>query len=189
MATDRLELHFNRAGTSSTVEVQVGVNDDPAAFGCAEFARGFPWCRATISPPARGYADALGWIQLVNSTDLAGEFEIDPFAPLGEVSHPFCFFGFSPTLLDAPHRDHREDTEFVAHSFLCGLGPDPLEGDAEVDAVLGFSWGFTILAGAIEPFGPAQLGPEAWDDHGPYLRAAFPGWSFLPGYSDAAASG
>jgi hypothetical protein len=178
-----ITLGFERAGAGGVVAVEVGVNDDPAALGCPEFARGFPFCRATVAPPARGYADALGWVQLVDSTDLFGEFRIDPFEPLGEVTHPFCFFGFSPTLFDAPHRDHREDMDFLAHSFLCGLGQEPLEDPSEVDALLGFSWGFGIRDGRIEPTAPAPLGPDDWDAHRPYLREAFPRWSFVPGFA------
>jgi hypothetical protein len=176
-----LRLEFERAGVASAVSAEVSRNQDPAHFGCPEFARGFPVCRATIDPPGRGYADFLGWVQLVESTDLAREFRIDPFEPLGtDPTHPFCFYGFAPTLFDAPHRDHREDTDWVAHSFLCGLGPEPLRPPGEVDLVLGFSWGFRIRAGEIEVVAAAPLDPGAWDRHLPYLRETFPRWSFRP---------
>jgi hypothetical protein len=71
------------------VAVAVEVNDDPEALGCRPAARGFPYCSATVSHPARGYAAALGWIQLVRSTDgLSGgdEFDMDPYEPLGPVA-------------------------------------------------------------------------------------------------------
>ncbi|HEY6729601.1 MAG TPA: hypothetical protein VI039_01095 [Solirubrobacterales bacterium] len=178
-----MRIEFERAGSDGVVEAELGINDDPAALGCPEYARGFPWCRATISPPARGYADCLGWVQLVSATDLAGEFRIDPFEPLGEVTHPFCFFGWSPTLFDAPHRDHGEDMDFEAHSFLCGLGQEPLEPPAEVDALLGFSWGFAVVDGKIHPRGPAPLTAGDWDAHHAYLHQAFPRWRFLPGFA------
>jgi hypothetical protein len=178
-----VRIELKRAGVDGLVEVEVDVNEDPAALGCPDYARGFPRCRATIAPPARGYADFLGWVQLVEATDLAGEFRIDPFEPLGEVPHPFCFYGFAPTLLDAPHREPRRDTDWLAHSFLCGLGPDPLGDRREVDAVLGFSWGFRIRGGEISIQEPALLAPEDWDRHHAYLHQAFPAWSFLPGFS------
>ena len=127
MTPSRLSLPFERGAAAGTVEVEVGVNDDPAALGCSEYARGFPWCRATLAPPARGYADALGWIQLVDWELVAEGFVIDPFMPLGEISHPFGFFGFAPTHFDAPHTDTElRHSDFVAHTFLCGLGPEPL---------------------------------------------------------------
>lgn len=179
---ERIGIPFHRLGVDGVVEVEVGVNEDPAVLGCPEYARGFPYCRATVTPPARGYADALGWVQLVNSTDLAGEFRIDPFEPLGEVSHPFCFFGFAPILFDAPHREHRRNTDWIAHSFLCGLGEEPLEGQAGADAILGFSWGFSIRDSRIDIDGPAVLGPDDWDRHLPYLGRSHPRWSFVPGF-------
>jgi len=182
----RLSIPFERVGVAGSVDVEVGVNDDPAALGCGEFARGFPWCRATVTPPAQGYADALGWIQLVDWEQMEGGdgFLIDPFMPLGQISHPFGFFGWSPTLFDAPHTDTPLQTsDFVAHSFLCGLGPEPLGGHFEADAVLGFSWGFRVRDGEFEIDGPALLGPEDWDRHHDYLTAAHPGWTFLPGFT------
>jgi len=178
-----VRIEFERAGRDCAVEAEVGLNEDPAALGCPDYARGFPVCRATVEPPARGYADFLGWVQLVSATDLAGEFRIDPFEPLGEVPHPFCFYGFAPTLLDAPHREPLEDIDWLAHSFLCGLGDEPLEDRAEVDAILGFSWGFRIRGGEIAAAGPSPLGPADWDRHHDYLRETFPSWSFLAGFS------
>src|SRR6201992_3600783 len=90
-------LHATKA---AAVRVEVAVNDDPRALGCSDDSRGLPYCRAVIEQDARGYADALGWIQLADSSDPPGGFQIDPFEPLGEVTHPFCFFGFAPTLFD-----------------------------------------------------------------------------------------
>jgi hypothetical protein len=177
-----MRLQFDRAGIEGTVEVEVGVNGDQAALGCPDYARGFPCCRATVSPPARGYADFLGWVQLVSSTDLYGEFRIDPFEPLGEPTHPLCFYGFAPVLFDAPHREHRDDTDFVAHSFLCGLAGGVLSGKREIEAILGFSWGFRIRQRRIEIDPPNHLEASDWDGHLAYLRASFPGWSFRPGF-------
>jgi hypothetical protein len=183
-----VRIEFERAGRDCAVEVELGVNEDPAPLGCPDYARGFPVCRATISPPARGYADFLGWVQLVNSTDLAGEFRIDPFEPLGTVPQPLCFYGFAPTLFDAPHREPQQDVDWLAHSFLCGLGDDPLDGRSEVDAILGFSWGFRIRDGKIVGEGPSLLTPQDWNRHHDYLQEAFPRWSFLSGFSEGAAS-
>jgi hypothetical protein len=87
----------------------------------------------------RGYADALGWIQLVESSDAPGGFAIDPFEPLGEMAHPFCFFGFAPTLFDGPSRANREDMTWRARTFLAEI-----DEDFEAFAIIGFAWGFTI---------------------------------------------
>lgn len=177
---DRLTLDFERAGVPVTVAVELGVNDDPATLGCPEFARGFPYCRSTISPPARGYGDVLGWVQLVRQTEWDDEFRIDPFEPLDpDPPHPFCFFGFAPTQFDAPHRDTRPDMDWLSHTFLAGLAG--IHESAEVRAALGFSWGFSIRDGQVEITGLSQLDPATWDAHLPYLRRTYPRWAFAPG--------
>ena len=171
-----LRLEFERAGHPGSVEVEVGPNRNPASLGTREHARGFPYCRATIDHPAPGYTGAIGWVQLVADSHRGGEFEIDPYEPLGPVTHPFCFFGFAPTLFDAPSRSHRDDMKWLANSFLCDLvAPD------RVGAILGFSWGFSIRAGEIEIKPAAVLGAEDWDRHLSVLHSAFPRWSFGPG--------
>ncbi len=180
-----MRIEFERAGRDCAIEVEVAVNDDPAQFGCPGYARGFPYCRATISPPARGYADLLGWVQLVDSDLHPGGFHLDHFEPLGRVPHPFGFYGFAPTLFDAPHTT-LEDWDFLAHSFLCGLGQDPLDESREIDAVLGFSWGFRKRGGEIAILRPEELGSEDWDRHRDYLQETYPTWVFRLGFSGAA---
>jgi hypothetical protein len=175
-----MRIDFTYAGRVGAVEVEVGVNDDPAALGCPDEARGLPYCRAAIEQEAGGYADALGWIQLVDSTDAPGGFAIDPFEPLGEVGHPFCFFGFAPTLFDAPSRAGRADMAWTANSFLAGIGEEH-----EAVALLGFSWGFTIGGGEVTLVGPTALNASAWDGCRPPLEAAYPGWGFAPGFIPA----
>lgn len=167
------------AGAEGHVDVVVAVNVDPQMFGCRDAARGFPYCSASITHPARGYAAALGWIQLVRSTDNASggaAFEMDPFEPLGPASHPFCFFGFLPTLFDAPSRDSLLDMEWTAHSFLCRLGED----EHQVQPLLGFCWGFAIRAAAITASGPEVLAQEDWERDLPVLVREHPTWSFAP---------
>jgi len=190
---ETLTLPYRWAGVEGAVAVELGVNDDPAAFGCAEFARGFPYCRARVEPPAKGYAEALGWVQLIEQSIEVEGFQIDTFEPLGEVSHPFGFFGFGPTMFDAPHRDDRPDLDWTAHSFLCGLGGRLLDfhekNTHEARAVLGFSWGFSIRDGQIEIEGLNALGFEAWDGHIPYLTAKHPAWSFAAGFHETARDG
>ena len=166
------------------VTAEVGVNHDPAALGCPDFARGFPYFRATLTPPAQGYGDALGWVQLVEWTPLEPEgFQIDPFAPLGDVPQPFSFYGFAATMFDAPHTDLEGDMEFVAHAFLCGLGGELHDMRHEVRAVTGISWGFRRHGPRIENFGPTALVADDWERHREYLGRTFPNWTFAPGFA------
>ncbi|HET7454656.1 MAG TPA: hypothetical protein VFJ76_03960 [Solirubrobacterales bacterium] len=176
-----LALPFTWAGMEGEARVEIRANDDPAALGCRDFARGFPVCRATIAPPATGYSDMLGWIQIVDDSYHGDGFHADGFEPLGHLPHPFGFYGVSPTLFDAPHAD-AESFDFVAHTFLCGLGGELLEFRQEARAVLGFGWGCRKRGPEIELFDPEPLPAAAWDGHREYLASRFPDWTFSPGY-------
>jgi hypothetical protein len=176
-----LVLPFRWAGREGEVQVEIKENNDPAALGCEEWARGFPVCRAKITSPSQGYADMLGWIQLVDDSWHGGGFHADGFEPLGPLPHPFGFYGVSPTLFDAPHYDG-ENFDFLAHTFLCGLGGELLEFRHEALAVLGFTWGCRKRGPEIE-FHPVEaLSPESWDSHQSYLARRFPNWTFPPGF-------
>lgn len=178
-----MELPYRWNGTEGRVRVEVRVNDDPAALGCGEIARGYPYCLATVEHPAIGYGDVLGWVQLMEST-LHGEgFHLDHFEQLGPAPYPFAVHGWAPTLFDAPHTDEPDDWDFLAHSFLCGLGGELLER-REVRAVLGFKWGFSRRGPQIESFGPTSLSPQDWDGHHDFLVERYEqwGWAFAPGF-------
>jgi hypothetical protein len=178
-----VRLDFRHLGASGWVDVAVEPNTNPEALAKPSFARDFPVCTATVTFAGEGYKAAMGWVQLVRSTDGAGawkEFEIDPFEPLGPSTHPFCFFGFAPVLFDAPARPSREDLDWGAETFLCFV---PMEVDThETRAILGFSWGFSIREAAISLTPPTRLPPLEWDKHHPLLRREHPAWAFASGY-------
>jgi hypothetical protein len=176
-----LTLPFRWAGSEGEVQIEIRENDDPASLGCEDFARGFPVIRATIEHSSRGYADMLGWVQLVEDSYHGGGFHADGFEPLGTLPHPFGFYGVAPTLFDAPHFDG-ENFDFFAHTFLCGLGGKLLEFRHEARAVLGFSWGCRKRGDEIELLEPRALGPGAWDSHRDYLKQSFPRWTFAHGF-------
>lgn len=172
-------------GNDGSVRVEIWENDDPPAYGCADFALGHPCCRATIEPLACGYAEMLGWVQLVDASfyEHATGFIADGFQLLGDLTHPFGFFGISPTLFDAPHTPD-ENAHFHAHTFLCGLGGPLLEFRREVRAVLGFNWGFVKRGEEITFVDLVPLEAEVWDGHREYLDGEFEDWTFAPGYQE-----
>jgi len=178
-----VSLDFWLRDASGSVDVAVEPNTNPEALGCPPFARDFPVCTATVTYDGEGYKAALGWVQLVRSTDGANagkEFEMDPFEPLGPSTHPFCFFGFAPVLFDAPARGSREDMDWSAETFLCFVA---MEADRrETRAILGFSWGFSIREKAISLTPPTRLAPVEWDKHHALLRREHPAWAFAAGY-------
>lgn len=184
-----IELPYRWADIEGSVRVELRENDDPAALGCPELARGFPYCRATVEPQGNGYTDFLGWTQMVDlkhssKTPLvmhSGKgFEIDPYMPIGSPPYPFTFFGLAPTFFDAPHTD--EDWDFIAHTFLCGMGGGLHDLRREARAILGFTWGFSKRGAEFDFFGPDALSAADWDRHHDYLAGAFPAWTFASGF-------
>jgi hypothetical protein len=177
-----MRLEFTLRDLPGSVDVVLEPNDDPEALGCRPWGRGFPVCTAKVAYAGRGYAAALGWMQLVHSTDDASAraaFEPDPYEPLGQLSHPFCWFGFAPTLFDAPSRRSRPDMEWTAHSFLGFIG-----APREARAILGFSWGFAVREGDVTIGRATPLEAAEWDAHMFVLRGTHPTWQFAAGYRD-----
>jgi hypothetical protein len=188
-SVDNLRIDFSLRGISGNIGVSISPNTDPAAIGYSllsyglpvDFAVGFPVCRATVTYPADGYAAIFGWTQMVRSTDAAtSDFEMDPIAIYNEVDTPFAWYGTRPELFDAPSRDSREDMTWECHSYLC-ISPDAVLS-RRVQAVAGFSWGFTIAGGDITFARAVALGPAAWDGHLALLRTSYPSWTFDAGY-------
>jgi len=185
-------MEFSAWGHAGTVDIEVTPNDDPTSLGCdllvpglgPEFWAGFPVCTATIEHEGQGYGSLFGWIQLVRSTDDQSggtTFEIDPIAIYSDVATPFCWFGLTPILFDAPFRFRESSVDWSAHSFLCIVPTSVVH--REVHAVLGFSWGFSVDDGAVLIRSPQPLVPAAWDAHLPHLRSLFGAWAFAEGFS------
>jgi hypothetical protein len=181
-----MDIVFMLRGVVGSVSVTYSRNDRPDLVGSGAEASGFPMCHAAVDYPARGYDAMLGWVQLVRSDDNVSRgraFEIDPLAFLGDVPHPFCWFGLSPQLFDAPSRAQRQDLDWMAHSFLCV--PDGIMDDGlEVHALLGFAWGFRIRNEEVHLVPPTVLGPADWDQHVDVLAARYPSWRFVGGFRE-----
>jgi hypothetical protein len=187
-----LRIPFSLRGISGLIAVAVTRNTDPDAIGYSlltgglptDAARGFPVCRATVTYPAEGYAAMFGWTQMVRSTDSTPDkFEMDPIALYQQIPTPYAWFGVRPELFDAPSRDSKYAMTWEARSFLC-VSPDAVL-TRQVQAIAGFSWGFTINQQDITFARPATLGPQAWDSHLDLLRTDYPGWIFDSGYLPA----
>jgi hypothetical protein len=189
---DDLRIAFSLRGISGLIAVSVAPNTDPDAIGYALLSGGlptdaamdFPVCRAMVTYPADGYAAVFGWTQMVRSTDSAPDrFEMDPIALYRDIPTPYAWFGVRPDLFDAPSRDSRYDMAWEAHSFLC-VSPDAVI-TRHVQAIAGFSWGFTIADGQVTIAASRGLGPDDWDSHLDLLRTEYPEWIFDGGYRAA----
>jgi len=181
VAGDLLDIPFTHEGRPGRVLVTCKPSTNPESIGKAPAHAGFPVCTATVELSASaGYLSFCGWVQLVRSNDNESgglEFEIDPLGPFDDNPSPFCFYGFAPTLFDAPSRDTRTEMSWVAHSFLAGV--DLIEERRGVVPLLGFAWGFEMAAdGSIELQTPSSLELTRWNDHLPHLRRMYPSWAF-----------
>ena len=173
-----MRLPFTLHDHAGTIDITVAATRDPHELGAPACAQGLAHCQATISHPAAGYAALLGWIQLVRSTDNQSggqQFEMDPLNVIGEVAHPFGFFGIKPVLFDAPSRPTRDDLDWLAHSFLCHIADYQTR---EIRALAGFSWGFIVANGDATVIGPRTLGAADWNQHLGLLHAQHPAWRF-----------
>ena len=139
---------------------------------------GLPICTATVEYSGRGYAAAMGWVQLVRSTDSddPGVFEPDPLAMFREVNTPYAFFGIRPTLFDAPYRPITQDLRWRARSYLAVTDDAVMSRAAR--PIAAFTWGFTIESGRVNISSPVPLPTDTWSAHIPTLARAYPNWQF-----------
>jgi hypothetical protein len=186
----RLRIAFSVRGIDGVLDISLARNSDPGSLGYpllsggqpVEFARGFPVCRASVTYPADGYAAIFGWTQMVRSTDSGrSDFEMDPISIYRDIPTPYAWYGLKPDLFDAPSRETRYDMDWEAHSFFC-LSPDAVM-TRHVQAITGFSWGFTVVGTGITLVRPAVLGSEVWNGHLDLLRASYSEWAFDAGYA------
>ena len=189
------EIPFRLRGCDGVVRVSLTANDRPERWGYDHLglpfdsreAMDFPVCSVSTRFAAEGYSSNLGWVQLVRGSaeppDDRDFFILDLPPMFGDLALPFCTFGPSPDLFDAPSIAGRHGRfDWVAHTFLCS-SPNCLMTPT-VGAVLGFSWGYEIRGSKISLVGPRDLTAVEWESHEPFLRQRCPGWTFLPGLQD-----
>jgi hypothetical protein len=178
-----MELSFTLYGQRGRVIVSAARTLAPEILGAHKGALDLANCTATVEFSGRGYLQLFGWVQLVCSTDNAFHgraFEMDPFDPFGlekKAPRPYCWFGITPTLFDAPSRGSRRPLDWLAHSFLAA---SPMSGERRiVTPLLGFAWGFQVAGERqveLKPLLP--LTAADWEAHLPYLRRCYPQWQF-----------
>ncbi len=178
-----MEIPFSHMGHTGRVMVTVAQTPAPGDLGARKGAQDLANCTAIIEYPGQGYQRLMGWVQMVCSTDNAfhgRQFEMDPFDPFGldkRAPSPYCWYGITPTLFDAPSRGIRRKLNWVAHSFLAA---SPLSGNRRtVTPLAGFAWGFEIVDRKTCIMKPVtSLAGADWESHLPYLQSCYPGWRF-----------
>jgi hypothetical protein len=142
--------------------------------------KGLPVCTATVSFRGHGYVAAMGWVQLVQSSDAHNPnvYEVDPLALFRGVNTPYAFFGIKPTLFDAPYRDRTRDVSWHARSYLAITSDAVISQEAL--PVAAFTWGFQIRRSEVTIEPPRQLDIRSWESHAELLERNYPGWRFRP---------
>lgn len=151
----------------------------------ARFA-GFPAILVRVETSGRGYANWLGWIQLVRESALDGpdsNAEVDPIWYLRDKDVPFASMGYSPNFFDAPSRGERHPVRWEADLYLCtvpAVAEPELEPDLVIRPLCGVRWGFKIPREGAEPelSFPRQSPADVWSSHSKVLSARFPSWNF-----------
>jgi hypothetical protein len=122
----------------------------------------------------------MGWIQLVRSTDngSGGDgFEVDPYQPLGRLSHPFLVRLRADTIRRSLASDAR-----------CARVDGPqlplLRRRRARGALLGFAWGFSVDDEQVAIRAATPLAAAEWDQHLRLLQTEHPDWRFSPSYHD-----
>lgn len=177
------EFPFSARRRLGRVSVTVSENLDPESVGSVPAAAGFPACSATVEYDASGYLAMLGWVQLVGEASPSGsrlQYDVDPFILFEGIPTPYAFYGARPELFDAPYRSDRSlSLSWLAHSYLCAAPSSPFV--KEVEAVVGFSWGFNMDAGDLEILGLRALSRSDWSSHLDLLARTYPDWNFMSG--------
>lgn len=182
-----LTVRFVLRGRAGNIAVHIQASRGAADSGAQlldaslppEAGAGLPVCTASVSFEGHGYVAAMGWVQLVQSSD-AGDpdrYAMDPLALFRGVNTPYAFFGIRPTLFDAPYRDTALSVTWRARSYLAVTSDAVITKEAR--PIAGFTWGFRIGSGsAVTIEAPRELEVRSWEDHVDLLERSYPGWRF-----------
>ncbi len=185
-----LVQEFSQGGHNYRVSIWYGTNSGPTDTGFENLrdlgpdprVRGFPVLKAEVDSSGRGYANILGWIQVVAHLRPDGsveDWEPDLLPALRERDVPFCSWAYHPTFFDAPFWPDRPQLHWRADLFLCPMTiRDPAV--EEIVPIAGFRWGFRIPSDGADPelLPLATVGADAWKESVPGLRSWFPNWRF-----------
>jgi hypothetical protein len=179
---------FDLRGQVGRVGVGYEVNEDPARWGFdllgltfdTDVARGFPVIEARVEYRAEGYGGYLGWVQVVrysvrHGSEQSATVVVDVPPQMREAPIPYLSFGIEPVLFDAPAFTER-DVTWKARSFLTA-SPDALMSPF-IEPVCGFSWGYNITDGHVEPTSLRACDRDDWSEARRSLQERLPDWTF-----------
>lgn len=149
--------------------------------------KGFPVIRAEVRFGGLGYESMLGWVQIVThrypdgreteaSVDVAGMFQ--------DYGNPYCFYGYKPTLYDAPCHNPGLSMDWIAYSFLSPLKQADQNGKKMIAPILGFRWGYSLNDGQVTSIKKPETVPESrWIELSKEIRDEYGDWTFKDGFA------
>jgi hypothetical protein len=182
-----LTLPFETRSHSGRVHVAYGAVADSDGIGFSMLGVGlepqqpigYPVIKADIDFDGDGYTALFGWVQILHNTawgpEAADEVDLPPFLLGSEM--PTMYFGYLPTMFDAPANPHHPNGDWSAFTFLTAI-PD-LVISRSVRALTGFHWGYRLASSRPTPMPVQPIGPDDWQSRRTLLAHTFPTWSFL----------
>lgn len=153
-----------------------------------DMIRGFPVIRAIVNYSGFGYEAMFGWIQIVTHRYPGGEeseTSVDVAPQFQNYPVPYCFYGYKPTLYDAPCHNPGISMKWTAYSFLCPLTITDENGKKLVAPFLGLKWGYSLENGKVSSLhAPEVVGADKWNQLTIGIRDEFKDWAFSSSFID-----
>ena len=193
-AHDKTQFSFSYGYKQGSILVKCSSNRGARSSGFTAIGpqftddevRGYPVMKAAVRYSGRGYEALFGWVQIVTHRYGEGsemEVEVDIAPQFSEYQNPFCFYGYKPTLYDAPRHNPGLSMDWTAYSFLCPLKIPDSAGKKSISPVTGFRWGYRLLAGkVIELFKPEIVHEEKWKSLKKEVENNYGDWEFSDKY-------
>lgn len=216
--TQRLTIPFTSRSLHGEIQATLRPNDDPvhahgldlifpsiphSSFPMQFF--GFPVLHGHITypipaPPHSTYACLFGWVQFVRSVPFGtppdadlkySGWEIDVYPYANDLQTPFAYWGYNPSIFDAPatlldESGKVDEKEWRAQSFLTVLEDAGMTKRVKLVPGVAVGWGFDIRANEggngrnIVIKGLELLDPQTeWNGRLELLRDLYPAWTFL----------
>ncbi len=195
MSSRKCSFDFTYNGKNGSVMATFGPNRGVKSSGFTAIAgrftdnvvKGFPVIMAEVKYGGLGYESMLGWVQIVTHRYPGGpesEVSVDVAEMFQGYQNPYCFYGYKPTLYDAPCHNPGVTMEWIAYSFLSPLKQIDENEKKMVAPVVGFKWGYALKNGKIDRiFQPESVYERKWVELSREVRGEYSDWTFKEGFA------
>ena len=187
--SESINLEFRHHGHMGWVHVTVSRNHGVLSSGFTaiderftdSMVKGFPVMKAAVSFQGAGYEAMFGWLQVISHDYERGEeeFSVDIADQFREFMNPFCYYGYKPTLYDAPRHVAPGLKVWKAYTFLCPLFLSGQERIRDIVPVAGFTWGYMLEGKSVSSIlPPLSASPDEWATVRGNVSGSYREWSF-----------